>query len=329
MNSYLQSLLHPPMTTEDIPGKLVEKSPALFAARAFYEPELVSIDPDRAALLAGEMISSASRQEIDACEDWGSEERAFLPYFLFLNSINFMFWKIAPSGEVERYEAWGAQGSVAMSRGMRMFFHAAEKIWRDSHVAEEEAHRIVEENFDRCFPSIPARNSRLKMLMDVAGNPARLRSVCRSISHRVHSRGVISPVDILMLIENFPVAFGSDPFCKRVQLALMMISARYSRYGRRIPVKGFSAAADYQLPKVLRGEGVLVYSQDLASLVDTGTKLTHGSSEELAIRASTVLACELLKDLSALDMSSVDHWLWSRRAHYPNTRFHLTETTDY
>jgi hypothetical protein len=317
------------MTTEDIPGNLAKVSPALFSARAFYDSEIAAINPTRAERLAAEMAASTARHEIDACEDWGSEERAFVPYFLLLNSINFMFWRLGADGALVRYEAWGAQGSVAMSRGMRMFFHAVERIWRDSHVSEEDAHRLVAENFDSCFPGIPNRDTRIKMILDVAGSPSRLRSACRSLSHRVHSRGMLTPVDILLLVESFPVAFGVDPFCKRSQLALMMIAARYSEYGRTIPVRGFTVASDYQLPKVLRAEGVISYSPTLSDMVDKGKKVDAGSVEELAIRAATVLSCELLRELSALEMPSIDHWLWARREKYPGTRFHLTETTDY
>jgi hypothetical protein len=266
---------------------------------------------------------------MDTCEEWGSEERAFVPYFLLLNAVNFKFWSIAPTGDLCRYEAWGATGSVAMSRGMRGFFHAVERLWRDPNVSEEDARRLVEENVDASFPGIPDRAARVRCLLDVAGRPHLLRSVSRAISRRVHDRGRLTPVDILSLVESFPLAYGSDPFCKRAQLALMMIAARYSGYGNRIALPGFSAAADYQLPKVLRAEGVLVYAPELSEWVDNSVELASGSPEETAIRSATVLACDLLVKLSSLDTVTVDHWLWTRREKYDSARFHLTSTTDY
>lgn len=322
--------VHPaPITTEDLPRILVEESPAFPAARAFHTPELVEVDRVAAAALAARMTSGPSRREMDTCEEWGSEERAFVPYFLLLNAVNFKFWSVAPSGRLERYEAWGATGSVAMSRGMRGLFHAVEKIWRDPHASEDDARRLVEENFDSFLPAIPDRAARIRCLLDVAGRPQLLRSVCKAISRRVHDRSRLTPVDVLSLVEAFPVAYGADPFCKRAQLALMMIAARYSGYGHRIALPGFSAAADYQLPKVLRAEGVLVYAPELAEWVDNGVELSSGSPEETAIRAATILACELLVRLSSMDTVAVDHWLWTRRENYPSARFHLTSTTDY
>lgn len=322
--------VHPaPLSTEDLPRLLVEESPAFPAARAMHTPELVAVDRAAAAALAARMTSGPPRREMDTCEEWGSEERAFVPYFLMLNAVNFKFWSVEPSGRLSRYEAWGATGSVAMSRGMRGLFHAVEKIWRDPHISEDNAHRLVEENFDNFLPAIPEREARLRCLLDVAGRPQLMRSVSKAISRRVHDRSRLTPVDILSLVESFPVAYGTDQFCKRAQLALMMIAARYSGYGHRIAVPGFSAAADYQLPKVLRSEGVLVYAKELADWVDNGVELAAGSPEETAIRAGTILACDLLVRLSSLDTMTVDHWIWTRRESYPGAKFHLTTTTDY
>lgn len=322
--------VHPaPLSTEDLPRLLVEESPAFPAARAFYTPELVTVDRVAAASLASGITSGPSHRGMDTCEEWGSEERAFVPYFLMLNSVNFKFWSVDSSGRLDRYEAWGATGSVAMSRGMRGLFHAVESIWRAPHTSEDTAHRLVEENFDAFLPSIPDREARLRCLLDVAGRPHLLRSASKAISRRVHDRSRLTPVDILSLVESFPLAYGSDPFCKRAQLALMMVAARYSAYGHRIALPGFSAAADYQLPKVLRAEGVLVYAPELEEWVDNGVELSSGSPEETAIRAATILACDLLVRLSSLDTVTVDHWLWTRREKYASARFHLTSTTDY
>lgn len=322
--------VHPaPLSTEDLPRLLVEESPAFPAARAFYTPELARVDRLAASTLASKITSVSSKREIDTCEEWGSEERAFVPYFLMLNAVNFKFWSVSPTGQLERYEAWGGTGSVAMSRGMRGFFHAVEKLWRDPHVSEDDARRMVAENFDAFFPSIPDREIRMRCLLDVAGHPQLLRSASRAISRRVHDRGRLTPVDILALVEAFPLAFGADPFCKRAQLALMMVAARYSKYGHSIALPGFSAAADYQLPKVLRAEGVIAYAPELAEWVDAGVELSRGSPEETSIRAATILACDLLVRLSSMDTVKVDHWLWTRRESYPSAKFHLTTTTDY
>ncbi len=323
-------MVHPaPLTTEDLPTRLVAESPAFLAARAHYTPDLVRVNPSRLEILARFLASPPATRGIDTCEEWGSEERAFVPYFLMLNAINYKFWHRDAAGIVHRYRAWGATGSVAMSRGMRMLFHSTERIWRDPNVSEDEASSLIESKFDECFPEIPDRSKRISMLLEVAGCPRRLRNASKAISRRIHDYSRLTPLDILNLVESFPLTYGQDEFCKRPQLALMMIATRYSRYGHKIGLAGFSAAADYQLPKVLRAEGVLVYSPTLVSMVDRGILLPSGSPEESAIRSATILACADLSNLSSLDMLTVDHWLWTRRECYPGTHFHLTDTADY
>jgi Potential Queuosine, Q, salvage protein family len=62
--------------------------------------------------------------------------------------------------------------------------------------------------------------------------------------------------------------------------------------------------ADYRVPQLLRHHGVLVYSAPLAALVDGGVELDKGCDEELAIRACTVTAVELLVQELKVNTSS-------------------------
>jgi Potential Queuosine, Q, salvage protein family len=52
--------------------------------------------------------------------------------------------------------------------------------------------------------------------------------------------------------------------------------------------------ADYRVPQLLRHYNILLYSSTLADIVDRYIEILPGSDEELAIRASTVAAVELL-----------------------------------
>lgn len=73
--------------------------------------------------------------------------------------------------------------------------------------------------------------------------------------------------------------------------------------------------ADYRLPQLLREVGVLQYSCELAQLVDSKTELELFSREEVAIRACTVHAVELLKQLPGdkpLISVEIDWLLWQR-----------------
>jgi len=69
--------------------------------------------------------------------------------------------------------------------------------------------------------------------------------------------------------------------------------------------------ADNLVPHVLRREGVLVYADGLAALIDSGRTLRSGGQER-EIRACAVHACELLSERLGLPPREIDHRLWTR-----------------
>ena len=50
--------------------------------------------------------------------------------------------------------------------------------------------------------------------------------------------------------------------------------------------------ADYRVPQVLRHLGIMEYSEALATKIDNCEELSHGGSDEIEIRAATVVAVE-------------------------------------
>jgi hypothetical protein len=86
--------------------------------------------------------------------------------------------------------------------------------------------------------------------------------------------------------------------------------------------------ADNLVPHVLRHEGVLRYSDELAELVDAGVELPAGSRHEQEIRACGVHACELIARRLGVAPALLDNWLWNRGLDLPG-RPHITRTTFY
>ena len=77
--------------------------------------------------------------------------------------------------------------------------------------------------------------------------------------------------------------------------------------------------ADYRVPQLLRHVGVLEYSTELATRVDSYQELEQNSEHELSIRAGTVVAVEeLVEYLNSYSKSnskkytavSIDWYLW-------------------
>lgn len=92
----------------------------------------------------------------------------------------------------------------------------------------------------------------------------------------------------------------------------------------------------YSVPQVLRAESALIYTDELAQLIDARKELLAGCEEEIEIRAATVAATELLRQyLERLDIElmtvEVDWLLWQRGEKQRETLkpHHRTRTVFY
>lgn len=96
-----------------------------------------------------------------------------------------------------------------------------------------------------------------------------------------------------------------------------------------------TAFADYELPRVLRDLGILVYGPELAARVDAGRPIPAKSPEEVEIRANTIWAVEYLRQELARHGATllpyqVDWLLWERSQREPGrTPHHRTLTVYY
>lgn len=88
--------------------------------------------------------------------------------------------------------------------------------------------------------------------------------------------------------------------------------------------------ADNLVPHVLRVDGVLRYSEDLAARIDSGELLPPGE-EETEIRACAVHACELIAERLGVPPRVLDTWLWDRgqEPRYKAIPRHRTRTVFY
>jgi len=88
--------------------------------------------------------------------------------------------------------------------------------------------------------------------------------------------------------------------------------------------------ADNLVPHVLRVDGVLRYSDDLAATIDAGKLLPAGDAER-EIRACAVVACEAIAAELGVPPRTLDNWLWNRgqQPRYKAIPRHRTRTTAY
>ena len=127
------------------------------------------------------------------------------------------------------------------------------------------------------------------------------------------------------LVVGFP-GFASDMFLKRASLFFLQLYRTLGWF--EDAMQWLPVPADYQVPKMLRHFGCIVYLEPLRTMVEQGALIPPGSLWECEIRAATVVACKFLMTQTGWNVSDIDSWLWLRRKEC-NEPFHLTVTTDY
>lgn len=312
-------------------------NPAYAAAQADYRPDKVGvlhieiaglgIPPDLASL--GDTLGESPL---------ASNIYAYVPYFVAMNTLNYQFWDLDDKGAVIRYGHNGAIGAMAMQAGFHSAWLSAPSmssgqdpaaaLFNASACAEWLARRVATEGVEFMLGAIPEPASRCAMLLEVL-DAKKLMGVSHYLAHVVEQTGQLSWRDAQVLADTFPEAYG-DPYLKKAQLTLMFIAGQWNAAHPEQPCTlDVSAAADYQLPKVLRTLGLLNYSPAMAQLVDGGQLIAAGSAEERAIRAATILGCKALAEHFGRGIAEVDFWLWLNRNVDRDAKFHLTRTTHY
>ncbi len=129
------------------------------------------------------------------------------------------------------------------------------------------------------------------------------------------------------------------PFYKRAQLTAADLSLALNRQGlgRFDDLDRLTIFADNLVPHVLRIDGVLEYTPELADRIDRQELIPAGSDEEIEIRASAVDAVERIADSlrnrgKSVTSMGLDYVLWNRgqQKHYKSIKpRHRTRTIYY
>jgi hypothetical protein len=122
--------------------------------------------------------------------------------------------------------------------------------------------------------------------------------------------------------------FDDPGFYKRAQIvAADLALAGVAEFG---DLDRLTIFADNLVPHVLRVDGVLRYTPELAAQIDAGELLAPGEQER-EIRACAVVACEAIAAELGVPPRTLDNWLWNRgqQPRYKAIPRHRTRTTAY
>lgn len=109
------------------------------------------------------------------------------------------------------------------------------------------------------------------------------------------------------------------PFYKRAQITAADLHLAFRYLGQTLfrDISELTMFADNAVPHVLRLDGLLDYTDDLARKIDAGENIASGSEEEVELRACAGYVVEKIAAIKKMTAMDVDHILWHRGTDNP------------
>lgn len=181
-----------------------------------------------------------------------------------------------------------------------------------------------------CYLSVerfPLIEERIKHLNELRPNIERFIRILTSPGINVN--GNIPEYDLnhylMNMVQIFP-GFASDMFLKRAFLFFAQLYRKFGWFEK--DMMNAPIPADYQVPKMLESYGLITYSKELTSMINSEIQIPKGSLLECEIRSASIIACRNIGQKLNWAMPDVDAYFWLKRKQV-TTPFHLTVTTDY
>ncbi|HEY7036369.1 MAG TPA: queuosine salvage family protein [Thermomicrobiales bacterium] len=337
------------MKTSDLPpdplGVLTTIRPVVEAARH------VRIDLARVEAVSGEIaVAHVEQPAWDDDLHFRDDTWHTAGWVLALDALNFCFWSDDPDPRQRwrvEYRGQLHDGYWALAAALRRAVDEGRPIWDPSYLVglspRDVAHILRPHDLE--FPEIPLFPARVVNLHELGRglmtaypdhNP--VEAFVRDAHHSA-ARLVERVVSTFPSFNDVASYDGQEVrFYKRAQILASDLYGAFAGQGLGAfdDLEILTAFADYKVPQVLRRLGVLVYDDAVAAKVDSRTLIPTGSPEEVEIRATTVWACELIRQAlvtrgKPLRAFEIDWALWlAGQSLPPDARpYHRTYTVFY
>lgn len=272
-----------------------------------------------------------------------------------LDALNFCFWGQGPDPSVRwRVERNGELTDgymalvAALKRGVEEGVPLHDPDWLATVSSDDVAHLMRPANG---HPEIPLFDARVHHLRELGNGLQALESPAPAsdLINAANGSAIALVEDVVRRFPSFndvatwPNTDTGLPdnevrFHKRAQILAGDLSGALadSPLGHFHDLDQLTAFADYKVPQVLRGLGILRYSDDLSATISARAHLEPGSDQEIEIRAATIWGCELLRQALAdhdheIAAHELDWMLWERGQSLPDDTepYHLTPTIFY
>lgn len=271
-------------------------------------------------------------------------------WVLVLDALNFCFWTESGRQEDRWQVEWEGRiedGYWALAAALNRAMAEGRELWNPNYLASltprDVAHILRPAREDG--PEIPLLPLRVRNLHELAEGLLAMDPGVNPVVGLIRGAQESAVALIQEVVRRFPsfndVATyqGQEVrFYKRAQILVADLHGAFngSTLGAFHDLNLLTAFADYKVPQVLRGFGVLRYSPDLDEAIARRQLIPTGSAWEVEIRAATIWACELLRQRLAEQnrlyrATEIDWILWLAGQSLPveMPTYHRTYTVFY
>lgn len=292
--------------------------------------ERVWIDSEQIEHVSRQWMHTLSVSPSEHESMWGNAYHFFdgtertVNWLLLLDALNFCFWseKDVPRWQID-YKGETLNGYWAEAASLTRAVEEGIPLWDAAYLST-----VSDEVMAHIFrpvpgtPVIPLFEQRVVHAREVGR--VLLDGFEGQFTHAIEQVGGDAVQLALLLARQFPSFYdvanyrGHEVrFFKRAQICVADLHGAFhgQAWGNLTRLNELTIFADYKLPQILRHYGILNYEPMLAARVDAQELLPMGSEEEVEIRASTVWACELLRQEMlrqghAMNAMEIDSRLW-------------------
>ena len=251
-------------------------------------------------------------------------------FLLVYEAIDFSFWG-NPKWTINT-ESGKEDGSIALLYAILKY--VKERDTTDfSNITKEEFKEILKGNIE-----IPLFEERYNII----------RNVCKIINEKMNGNFYIFIKDITIDIELFDIivnyfsSFKDERiyndkkiyFYKLAQLLTSdILHIRERKENIKVDYSHLVGCADYKIPQVMRGLGILEYSDKLSNIIDSKKEIDVNSEYEVEIRANMLVVIDLIKNkledrVCAIDINDYI-CKQGRNKNIELKPYHLTRNTNY
>ena len=251
-------------------------------------------------------------------------------FLLIYESIDFSFWG-NPKWSIETTSG-KLDGSIALLYAL-LNYVKKEKTTDFSNISTEKFSNIL-----KGTPEIPLLEERFKIIKEVSTivNKKMQGNFYRYIKHITSDKELFE-----IIINSFPSFKDERTYNNKIiyfyKLAQLLTSdilhIREEKEQIKVDYTHLVGCADYKIPQVLRGLGILNYNDELLKIVDNQIEIPVNSVYEVEIRANMITVIDMINKKLDYKYSRMDinDYLFMQKKNKNLTLkpYHLTRNTNY